>query len=53
MPGPNGLIMPMVCGDEARLISLLPIANHPEINKGMPFKVIRLSVREDVTQHYQ
>lgn len=41
--------MPLVAADPARLQSLIPIAQMISKRTGKPFRVIRMSVREDVT----
>lgn len=45
----NGMMMPMVCADHARLDSLFLMAQHISQESGMPFRVLEFSNRADLT----
>lgn len=45
----DGGWMPLICADEARIESMLPIAEEISVASGKPYRIIQFSVREDVT----
>jgi len=45
----DGGWMPLVCADEARIQSMLPIAEEISANTGQTYKILQFSTREDVT----
>jgi hypothetical protein len=47
--GANGVMMPLVCADEARIQSMLPIAEMISGETRTAYRIIQFSVREDVT----
>lgn len=47
--GPDGVWMPLVCADEARIKSMLPLAEAISAESSTPYRVIQFSTREDVT----
>lgn len=47
--GPNGW-MPLICADEARIASMFPIAEEIAAEKGIEYRILQYSVREDVTE---
>jgi hypothetical protein len=42
--------VPLVCADEARIKSMLTIAEDIKKMSGMPYRIIQFSVRTDVTE---
>ena len=47
--GANGVMMPLVCADEARIESMLPFAEDIRAHTGCQYRIIQFSTREDVT----
>ncbi len=47
--GPDGLMMPLLCADEPRIKSMLPMAEIISARTGCKYRIIQFSVREDVT----
>jgi hypothetical protein len=47
--GANGVMMPLVCADEARIQSMLPIAEMISGETQTAYRIVQFSIREDVT----
>ena len=46
----DGGWMPLICADEARIESMVPIAEDISARTGKQYQIIQFSVREDVTE---
>jgi hypothetical protein len=44
--------MPLICADEQRIQSMLPLAKDVCRRERKKFRILRFSVREDVTEKY-
>jgi hypothetical protein len=47
--GPQGEMVPLIAADEARLISLMPVAIRIASREGIRIKLVRFTNREDVS----
>jgi len=43
-------MIPMVCADEERALSLIPIANELSEHAGVKYRVVQFSIRTDITE---